>query len=174
MLYKIKNSYIFVVLSYTIRYDYAYTEVRGEFVCNGSQATDQDCKVWKISSTNHPEGEYPSCRGQEWEETHDCPGSRHCVQHIRHDSAECANQLWREGTRSNSSAEEKGNAPVEAKVTGEVEAHIIALACGDPPKGYAKWTLRLLADKSVKLGYIGSISHTQVGRILKKTSISLI
>lgn len=63
--------------------------------------------------------------------------------------------------------------PVEAKVTGEVEAHIIALACGEPPKGYAKWTLRLLADKSVKLGYIGSISHTQVGRILKKTNISL-
>ena len=68
----------------------------------------------------------------------------------------------------------KGNAPVEAKVTGEVEAHIIALACGEPPKGYAKWTLRLLADKSVQLRYIDSISHTQVGRILKKTSISLI
>ena len=58
--------------------------------------------------------------------------------------------------------------PVEAKVTGEVEAHII-----EPPKGYAKWTLRLLADRSVKLGYIDSISHTQVGRILKKTNISL-
>lgn len=64
--------------------------------------------------------------------------------------------------------------PVEAKVTGEVEAHIIALACGDPPNGYAKWTLRLLADKLVQLRYIDSISHTQVGRILKKTSISLI
>ena len=47
------------------------------------------------------------------------------------------------------------------------------MACGEPPKGYAKWTLRLLADKSVKLGYIDSISHTQVGRILKKTNISL-
>lgn len=58
--------------------------------------------------------------------------------------------------------------PVEAKVTGEVEAHIIALACGEAPEGYAKWTLRLLADRSVKLGYIDSISHTQVGRILKK------
>lgn len=57
--------------------------------------------------------------------------------------------------------------PVEAKVTGDIEAHIIALACGDPPKGYAKWTLRLLADRSVKLGYVESISHMQVGRILK-------
>lgn len=58
--------------------------------------------------------------------------------------------------------------PVEAKVTGEVEAHIIALARGEAPEGYAKWTLRLLADRSVKLGYVDSISHTQVGRILKK------
>lgn len=58
--------------------------------------------------------------------------------------------------------------PVPAKVTGEVEAHIIALACGEPPAGYAKWTLRLLADRSVKLGYVDSISHVQVGRILKK------
>lgn len=63
--------------------------------------------------------------------------------------------------------------PVAAKVTGDVEARIIALACTDPPKGYAKWTLRLLADRSVKLGYVDSISHTQVGRILKKTNSSL-
>ncbi len=63
--------------------------------------------------------------------------------------------------------------PVAAKVTGDVEARIIALACTDPPKGYAKWTLRLLADRSVKLGYVDSISQTQVGRILKKTNSSL-
>jgi hypothetical protein len=63
--------------------------------------------------------------------------------------------------------------PVAAKVTGDVEARIIALACTDPPKGYAKWTLRLLADRSVKLGYVDSISHTQVGRILIKTNSSL-
>lgn len=57
--------------------------------------------------------------------------------------------------------------PVEANVTGEVEAHIIALACAEPPMGYAKWTLRLLADRTIKLVYIDSISHTQVGHILK-------
>lgn len=57
--------------------------------------------------------------------------------------------------------------PVETKVTRDVKAHIIALACGDSPKGYDKWTLRLLADRSVKLRYIESISHTRVGNILK-------
>ncbi len=64
--------------------------------------------------------------------------------------------------------------PVPAKVTGEVEAHIIALACSDPPEGYSKWTLRLLADKSVELGYISSISYGTVSNILKKTNLSLI
>ena len=63
--------------------------------------------------------------------------------------------------------------PVPAKVTGEIEAHIIALACSDPPEGYSKWTLRLLADKSVELGYISSISHVTVSNVLKKTNISL-
>lgn len=62
--------------------------------------------------------------------------------------------------------------PVPAKVTGDVEAHIIALACGTPPEGYSKWTLRLLADKTVELGYVEEISHVTVSRILKKTNLS--
>ena len=60
--------------------------------------------------------------------------------------------------------------PVPAKVTGEVEAHVIALACGEPPEGYAKWTLQLLANKTVELGYIDSISHVAISTILKKTN----
>ncbi len=63
--------------------------------------------------------------------------------------------------------------PVPAKVTGEVEAHIIALACSDPPEGYSRWTLRLLADKTVELGYISSISHVTVLNVLKKMNLSL-
>ena len=63
--------------------------------------------------------------------------------------------------------------PIPAKVTGEVEAHVIALACGQPPEGYSRWTLRLLANKTVELGYIESISHVTVSTILKKTNLSL-
>lgn len=58
--------------------------------------------------------------------------------------------------------------PVPPKVTGDVEAHIIALACSDPPEGYSKWTLRLLADKCVELNYVESLSHVTVSRVLKK------
>lgn len=64
--------------------------------------------------------------------------------------------------------------PVSAKVTGDIEAHIIALACGEPPKGYSKWTLRLLAERTVELGYIESISHVTVSTVLKKMNVSLI
>ena len=62
--------------------------------------------------------------------------------------------------------------PIEPKITGEVEARIIALACGEVPQGHAKWTLKLIADKCVQLGYIDAISHTSVRRVLKKTNLS--
>jgi transposase len=64
--------------------------------------------------------------------------------------------------------------PVPAKVTGEVEAHIVALACGEVPKGYARWTLRLLAKKCVELHYSGTLSHMTVSRLLKKRNLNLI
>ena len=63
--------------------------------------------------------------------------------------------------------------PVPAKVTGDIEAHIVALACGDPPEGYSRWSVRLIAEKCVELNYIDSISHMTVSRILKKTNLSL-
>jgi len=63
--------------------------------------------------------------------------------------------------------------PVEPKVTGEVEAYIIATACSKPPEGCARWTLTLLAQKVVELNYVESLSHMSVKRVLKKQNISL-
>lgn len=56
------------------------------------------------------------------------------------------------------------------KLDGDAEAHLIALACSESPEGYSRWSLRLLADKMVELGYIENISHEAVRRVLKKTS----
>jgi hypothetical protein len=56
------------------------------------------------------------------------------------------------------------------KLTGEVEAHLLALACSAPPAGQQRWTLRLLAGRLVELGLVESISHVAVGERLKKTS----
>ncbi len=58
-------------------------------------------------------------------------------------------------------------------VDGDMEAHLIALACGEPPKGYARWSLRLLSDKLVELRIADSISYETVRRTLKKTNLSL-
>jgi transposase len=60
----------------------------------------------------------------------------------------------------------------EKKTDGDVEAKLVALCCSEPPKGYAKWSLRLLADKMVELKYVESISHVAVRSILKKTNLS--
>jgi len=63
--------------------------------------------------------------------------------------------------------------PVHPKITGDVEAKIVALACGEVPMGCARWTLQLLADKSVELNYIDSITDMSVHRLLKKHNLSL-
>jgi transposase len=55
-------------------------------------------------------------------------------------------------------------------VDGDVEAHLIALRCGDPPEGRNQWNLRLLADKLVELEIVPSISHETVRKTLKKTN----
>ena len=54
------------------------------------------------------------------------------------------------------------------KTDGDFEAHLVALSCSEPPEGFARWSLRLLADKVVELNYIDSISHETVRRVLKK------
>ncbi len=56
----------------------------------------------------------------------------------------------------------------EKKIDGDLEAHIIALSCSDPPHGHSQWSLRLLADKVVELEYIDSISYESIRRVLKK------
>jgi hypothetical protein len=55
------------------------------------------------------------------------------------------------------------------KADGDFEAHLVALSCSEPPEGHVRWSLRLLADEAVELGYIDSVSHETVRRVLKKT-----
>lgn len=55
------------------------------------------------------------------------------------------------------------------KIDGKARAKITALACSSAPVGHARWSLRLLADKAIELGFVESISHDTVGEVLKKT-----
>jgi len=62
--------------------------------------------------------------------------------------------------------------PTPPKVTGEVEAHIIACACSAPPEGFTRWSMQMIADKIVLNGVIESISDEAVRLVLKKRNLS--
>ena len=59
--------------------------------------------------------------------------------------------------------------PRQKRLDGKQEAKVIALRLGKPPKGYANWSLRLLAERVVELGLVKSISHETIRQTLKKT-----
>ena len=67
----------------------------------------------------------------------------------------------------------KGERVYDRKADGDFEAHLVALSCSEPPEGFARWSLRLLADRVVELNYIDSISHETVRQVLKKRNKAL-
>lgn len=81
---------------------------------------------------------------------------------------------WRDHYQSSGlqALEEKPRAGRPIRIDGKQRACLTALACSSPPTGHARWTLRLLADKAVELGYCQSLSHTKARSILKKTACS--
>ena len=81
-------------------------------------------------------------------------------------------QLVEEGFDAVLSRREYKQKVSRKKIDGDVEARLIALSCSDPPEGRARWTLRLLADKVVELGYVESISHEAIRQTLKKTNLN--
>jgi len=68
----------------------------------------------------------------------------------------------------------KGSRIYARKADRKLEAHLIALSCSEPPEGYARWSLRLLADRVVELNYINAISYETVRRVLKKRNNTII
>ncbi len=62
----------------------------------------------------------------------------------------------------------QGKRVYNKKADGDFEAHLVALSCSEPPEGFSRWSLRLLADKAVELNYIDSVSYETVRRVLKK------
>jgi transposase len=65
------------------------------------------------------------------------------------------------------------NREYHRKLDGKQEAHLIALACSEPPEGQARWSLRLLAERMAELEVVDDLSYQTVRRTLKKTNLSL-
>lgn len=61
----------------------------------------------------------------------------------------------------------------EHRLDGAAEAHLIALACADPPEGHERWTLRLLQERMIQLSYVEQVSHETIRTTLKKKNLSL-
>ncbi len=78
-------------------------------------------------------------------------------------------QLVEEGMEAVLSRTQRARPAVARIFDGEKEAKLIALACSKPPKGRARWTLRLLENKVVELGIVDRASDSTIGRTLKKT-----
>ena len=83
-------------------------------------------------------------------------------------------QLVEEGLEAVLGRKQRATPAVARIFDGEREAKLIALACSKPPKGYARWTLRLLENKVVELGIVEQASDSTIGRTLKKTRSSRI
>lgn len=76
------------------------------------------------------------------------------------------------GLRETLSRKKRGTPPVPSKVTGDVEARIIATCCSAAPKGKSQWSLKMIANKIVLDGVVDSISYETVRRVLKKRNSS--
>lgn len=79
-------------------------------------------------------------------------------------------RLVKEGLEAALNRKKRCRPPREKILDGEKEAKLIALACGEPPEGRKRWTLRLLSDKLVELDIVEAVSYETVRRTLKKTS----
>lgn len=67
----------------------------------------------------------------------------------------------------------EGSRVYPKKADGDFEAHLVALSCSEPPEGFARWSLRLLADKVIELDYLDKVSHETIRQVLKKTKSNL-
>lgn len=75
-----------------------------------------------------------------------------------------------EGLEMALSERPRSGRPIE--IGGKQQAHIIALACSEPPQGHARWSMRLLAERAIELQIVESVSHEGVRKLLKKTKSS--
>ena len=91
---------------------------------------------------------------------------------VSHSTVERTRRLFvEEGLEVALAGRERKTTPL-AKLDGEKEAHLLAIACTAPPDGYKRWTLRLLAARMVELNYVDDLSYETVRRTLKKTNSS--
>jgi len=149
---------------YSVKLDDGQRKMLMKFVKSTSKKNTPQCKVHaKILLCLDENGEKPLTPKQTAEK---CKIHQENVYKIR-------KQFITEGIERVLNRKKREEPPVPAKVTGEVEAHIIAAACSSVPSGRRKWTMQMIADKIVLSGVVDSIGKETVRRTLKKHNINL-
>ncbi len=103
----------------------------------------------------------PAWPDQQIADAFDC--RRQTVENVRQ-------RLVTEGFEAALHGKQRAAPPRQPVLDGEQQAKVIALRLGSPPKGFANWTLRLLAEKVVELEIVEAVSHETIRRTLKKTA----
>lgn len=135
-----------------------------EFIGSKSKKNTEQCKVHaKVILCLDENTESPMSAAQAGKK---CKLHRENVYRIR-------KQFVEEGMDRILKRKKRETPPIEPKITGDVEAQIIAIACSAAPKGRKAWTLQMIADKIVLDGTLESISNVSIMRTLKKHNISL-
>ena len=149
---------------YSIKLSEEEREIMQKFIRSTSKKNTPQCKVHaKIILCLDENGKKPLTAEQTAKK---CKIHRENVYLIR-------KQFVLEGVDRILNRKKRETPPIEPKVTGDVEAHIIATACSAPPEGKKAWALELIAGKIVLDGILDSLSDTSVMRTLKKHNISL-
>ncbi len=147
---------------YRVKLSTAQREILKELTSSGSLKVRvyKRARVLLLSDENRAGGAKPGSQIAEEVEV-----SLATVQRVRR-------QFVQDGLQAALSEKPRSGAPRKFKERDR--AKITALACAKPPKGHARWTLRLLAEKMVELELVESISYDTVDKVLKKTNLSLI
>ena len=103
--------------------------------------------------------------GEEWTDIEFCEALETNISMVTRVRATFVN----EGLDAVLARKKRERPPIEPIFDGERQAQLIALACSEPPPGYARWTIRLLADKVVEMNIVDHTHFNTVGRALKKT-----
>lgn len=104
--------------------------------------------------------------GERWRDTDICTALHTNVTRVERVRQKCV----LEGLEAVFERKQRQTPPRKPVFDGEGEAKLIALACSEPPPGYAGWSIRLLADKAVALEIVETVHHNTIGRTLKKTN----
>jgi len=151
------------MIKYKVTLTESEREELNEIVTKGKHRSQKILNALILLNTDV--GQYQDRRSKNEDLTHILKISMRKIDRVKKAFVEQGMDIALNGTR--------GQRLYKKKADGDFEAHLLALSCNDPPKGFARWSLRLLADRVVELEYVDSISYETIRRVLKKTKSNL-